>query len=109
MNQGSYNGAADDIRIQRDAKRDRSDRRRTERDKSNVLSTERGLRDLKKAINPTMFIPYNTLLSEDGYLGYYMSRKIHARKTEIMNEMSKIMEVEEKYKEEFGKYDENTK
>lgn len=78
-------------------KRERQERNRDQRELSKDLSQKRNLKQLRMQVNPTLFIPYDQILAEGGYLGHHMKDKISQRKREIMDEMSKILKVEERF------------
>ena len=78
-------------------KRNRNGYVRNQKELSKKLTEGHALKKLRMQLNPTMYIPYDRILSEDGYLGHHMREKISKRKQEIMDEMSKIMKIEKRF------------
>ena len=85
------------VREERQTKNEKRERFKKEEQKTKVLQTISSLKDLRRKINPTGFIPYRSILGEKGFLSDGMKVVISKRKREMLDEMSNILAIEKKF------------
>ena len=81
----------------REEKRRRKNLRHEQKNLSKTLKTTIALKQLRSTVYPIVRIPYRAILSEDGYLSTGMKHKLSDRKMQLLDELYKMSQVEEKF------------